>query len=56
MKSSRHHNHRHASLASAVAIALLASSTVAQAQQLVLEEAIVTAQKRSESIQISRPP
>jgi iron complex outermembrane receptor protein len=51
MKSSRHHNHRHASLASAVAIALLASSTVAQAQQLVLEEVIVTAQKRSESIQ-----
>ncbi len=51
MKSSRHYHHRYTSLASAVAMALLGSSTVVQAQQLVLEEVIVTAQKRSESIQ-----
>ena len=51
MNTRNHHNHRNTSLASAVAIALLGSSRVAQAQQMQLEEVIVTAQKRSESIQ-----
>ena len=51
MKSKHRYNHRSTSLASAVAIALLGSSTVALAEQLVLEEVIVTAQKREEMIQ-----
>ena len=51
MKLGRHHNHRYSSLASAVAIGLLGSSTVAQAQQMQLEEVIVTAQKRTENLQ-----
>jgi iron complex outermembrane receptor protein len=51
MKSKHRYNHRNSSLASAVAIALLGSSALAQAQQLVLEEVIVTAQKRVESLQ-----
>ena len=51
MKSKHRYNHRSTSLASAVAIALLGSSGLAQAQEAMLEEIIVTAQKRSESIQ-----
>lgn len=51
MKSNYRYNHRSTPLASAVAIALLGSSGLAQAQQLVLEEVIVTAQKRVESLQ-----
>ena len=51
MKSSPRYNHRNTSLASAVAMALLGSSGLAQAQEAVLEEVIVTAQKRSESSQ-----
>lgn len=51
MKSRLRYNHRKTSLASAVAIALLGSSGLAQAQAVVLEEIVVTAQKRSESIQ-----
>jgi len=45
------YNHRSTSLASAVAIALLGNSGLALAQKVELEEVIVTAQKRSESIQ-----
>ena len=45
------YNHRSTSLASAVAIALLGNSGLTLAQEVVLEEVIVTAQKRSESIQ-----
>ena len=51
MKSKHRYNHRSTSLASAVAITLLGSTTLAQAQERVLEKIIVTAQKRSESIQ-----
>ena len=50
MKPGRHYNHRYTSLASAVAIALLGSSTVAQAQDAMLEEIIVTAQQGSASL------
>ena len=51
MKSKHRYNHRSTSLASAVAITLLGGTTLAQAQERVLEKIIVTAQKRSESIQ-----
>ena len=51
MKSKHRYNDRSTSLASAVALALLGSSGLAQAQDAMLEEIIVTAQKRSESIQ-----
>ena len=51
MRSKHRYNHRSTSLASAVSIALLGSSGLVQAQEAVLEEIIVTAQKRSESIQ-----
>ncbi len=51
MKSKHRYSHRSTSLASVVAIVLLGNSALAQAQQLVLEEVIVTAQKRVESLQ-----
>ena len=51
MKSAQHHGYGHTFLASAVAIALAGSSAVAKAQQIILEEIIVTAQKRAEGLQ-----
>ncbi|WP_170287237.1 TonB-dependent receptor [Halioglobus maricola] len=51
MRPGQHHGHGYTFLASAVAIALTGSSAVAKAQQLMLEEIIVTAQKRVESLQ-----
>jgi len=51
MRSSPRYNPRNSSLASAVALALLGGSELAQAQQLVLEEVMVTAQRRVESLQ-----
>lgn len=51
MKSQHRYNHRKTSLASAVAVALDGNSGLAQAQQLALEEIVVTAQKRVERLQ-----
>jgi iron complex outermembrane receptor protein len=51
MRPSPRYNPRNSSLASAVALALLGGSELAQAQQLVLEEVMVTAQRRVESLQ-----
>ena len=51
MKSKHRYTHRNTSLASVAAAVLLSCSTVAQAQQTVLEEIIVTAQKRSALLQ-----
>ena len=47
----KHHRHKHTILAGAIACLGIAGATGVNAQDFVLEEVIVTAQKRSESLQ-----
>ena len=51
MRSGQHHGYGYTCIASALTVALAGAFTEAKAQQLVLEEVVVTAQKRVESLQ-----